>query len=508
MLISKWDHSKSSMKPRLMPVALLFFLTVMTGHLCGAADAPMGVERVAAQFSPAYQSQLATNDEQIRWVQVDLGQSRRVDAVKLLPIRIWSNQSQGFPVRFKIEVSDDPEFKTAVLVTDRLSVDCPDPRDAVGVFPSGGVCGRYVRLTATRLRQKLLALAKLEVISEGRDVAVGCAASDSEQGQLGVTVLTRPPRPQGEGVVTDNPANVIPADQWKPVAYQAQAPRGGVTLGDGLFKQAMENNIGYLLSSFSVDEMMQPFRERAGRPTQPLPQQLQTFWFVDLPGSAAGRFLMGAGNTLRWIHHAELRQRMDQVVDVIEECRRPDGYIMAYPEDAIFTSERAAYTRAWVTHGLIEAGFAGNAKAFPLLRGYYDWFDRCAYLPELLRRPAQGVQGMIPNSRMYFTPVGRPEDLQVLQRYFQENYWLEQLSRREDRAIWLYPYDRPHCYLITALEPYLDLYRATGAKKYLEAALGGWDLYHDKWEHIGGPLPFAKIAFNLTRPSPTSSTVK
>ena len=140
------------MKTRLVPAALWFFPALMTGMLCGATDAPMGVERVAAQYSPAYHSKLATNDEQIRWVQVDLGRARRIDAVKLLPIRIWSNQSQGFPVRFKIEVANDPDCKTAVLVTDRLSADYPDPRDVVGVFPSGGVCGRYVRLTATRLR--------------------------------------------------------------------------------------------------------------------------------------------------------------------------------------------------------------------------------------------------------------------------------------------------------------------------------------------------------------------
>ena len=56
------------------------------------------------------------------------------------------------------------------------------------------------------------------------------------------------------------------------------------------------------------------------------------------------------------------------------------------------------------------------------------------------------------------------------------------------KAIWLYPYDRPHNYLITAIEPYLDLYRATGAKKYLDAASGGWDLYHDNWEHVGGSI--------------------
>ena len=30
---------------------------------------------------------------------------------------------------------------------------------------------------------------------------------------------------------------------------------------------------------------------------------------------------------------------------------------------------------SWFTQGLIEAGKAGNTKAFPLLRGMYDWFD-------------------------------------------------------------------------------------------------------------------------------------
>jgi DUF1680 family protein len=65
---------------------------------------------------------------------------------------------------------------------------------------------------------------------------------------------------------------------------------------------------------------------------------------------------------------------------------------------------------------------------------------------------------------------------------------MEQLAKRDEKAIWLYPYDRPHNYLITAIEPYLDMYRATGAKKYFDAAYGGWDLFHNDWEHIGGSI--------------------
>ena len=457
--------------------------------------AGIGIERVARLFTPVYQSKFATTDDTIRWVQIDLGQSQRIDAVKLYPrVLPWNyTQSEGFPSHFKIEVSNEPDFKNSVIFENRERIGYPDPGDMVCTFESREVTGReitgrYVRLTATKLRQKHLALTKMSVLSGNKDIAEGCPVSDSESGSPGASVLTRPPRPQGEGVYTNNPGNVIPRENWKPVRYKAQVPLGGVQLGDGIFKTVMENNIGYLLSSFTVDEMSRNFRMKAGKPVTPINEKLNNFWWVDLPGSEAGRFLMGSGNTLRWMENTELRKRMNQIVDVIDECKEPDGYIMAYPKDMIYSGEYGAYVRSWVTHGLIEAGYAGNKKAFPLLRGFYDWFDSCRYLPELLRRPGQGVQGIVSITRMYFTPVGKPKDIQVVQQYFQENYWMDDLAKREKTAIWKYPYDRPHCYLITAIEPYLDLYTATGTRKYLDASLGGWDLYHDNWIHVGGSI--------------------
>jgi DUF1680 family protein len=466
-------------------------------------------ERMA--FTPAtayrpYVSKPANRADAITWVQVDLRSSQPIEAVKLYPAvallqdsGYGTGQNQGFPVRFKIEASDAPQFKAAQFIVDYTSTDGPNPGDKITQYPARGVKGRYVRLTATRLRARKpdvfdFAISKIDVLSGGKDIAQGCpVTADSLYGNQRLAVLTRPPRPMGEGIVTDHPENVTPALDWKPVAYKASAPLKGVRLEDGLFKTAVENNIGYLLSSFTVDEMLRQFRERAGKPNPPGLRKPDKFWEDDLAGSCAGRFLMGAGNTLRWVEHAELRRRLNALVDGIEECRQPNGYIMAYPEDTIFFSERAAYTRAWVTHGLIEAGYAGNPKAFDLLRGYYAWFDYCSYLPRLLRGAAQGVQGMIANTRMYFTPVGKPEDLQVVQRYFQEDYWLEGLAKREDRVVWQYPYDRPHCYLITDFEAYLDLYRATGDRRYRDAMLGAWDLYHDKWEHVGGTIAICEF---------------
>jgi DUF1680 family protein len=401
-----------------------------------------------------------------------------------------------------------PAGQAAAPTSNAFEMPVPPPAPpgvANVVLPPGGVLtpeaaaaggdgetihGRSVSLSSERLRL----VAKLDLV-EGengvvapvdykrgapREGADGLELWDADRVQLAAQAIVL--RENGyrceEGIV-----------YYVATRQRVRVPVTGVTLQGGVFQTAMEDNISYLLNSYSVDDLLRQFRERVGTAKPPeKPTGDLKFWEEDLAGSNAGRFLMAAGNTLRWIDHPELRRRLDAVVDGIAQRRQPNGYIMAYPEGTIFYSERGAYTRAWLVHGLIEAGYAGNPKAFELLRGYSDWFNQCSYLPQLLRFAVQGGQGMIANTRMYFTPVGKPADIQVIQRYFQENYWMEQLAAREDRAIWQYPYDRPHCYLLTNVEAYMDLYRATGDTRYLNAVEGAWELYHDKWENPGGSI--------------------
>ena len=161
----------------------------------------------------------------------------------------------------------------------------------------------------------------------------------------------------------------------------------------------METNIDYLLTSFDVEHLLAPFRQRAGNSSASWGSREPVgFWDSDLLGSNAGRFLMGAGNTLRWIENPALRKMMNDVVDGIADCKNASGYIMAYEPAGFMHSEQGDYGRryahhlathgsrvarliachwvhSWFTQGLIEAGKAGNTKAFPLLRGMYDWFD-------------------------------------------------------------------------------------------------------------------------------------
>ncbi len=92
----------------------------------------------------------------------------------------------GFPVRFKVEASDDPEFKTGVALLWRhhdatFMADFENPGLApftTGGAKDDGIAGRYVRVTATKLAPRkddfIFALAELQVTdASGKNVAQG-----------------------------------------------------------------------------------------------------------------------------------------------------------------------------------------------------------------------------------------------------------------------------------------------------------------------------------------------
>jgi DUF1680 family protein len=467
----------------------------------------------------AYRSKVVQNPNVTTWVQLDLGRSVAIEAIQLFPASERSYPGldayyggEGFPLRFRIEASEEPNFSQSQAVVDFTQSDFPDTKDNITQYAGRGVRARYIRLTATALRpvksdgpqghspDYTLTLAKIAVVAGGKDVAVGCKVSgDAQYGNAALfSQLTRPPRQDGEVVRYDKPHAVTDSATWKPMKYKAEAPKTGVTLHGGVFEVAMQNNIEYLLNSYTTDDLLRQFYERTEKMKNFKPTGTQGFWEEDLAGSNAGRFLMGAGNTVRWIDNPELRRRLNVVVDGIEECRQPNGYIMAYPEDTIFFSERDGYTRAWVTHGLLEAAYAGNPKALPMLRGYYDWLNAQTFLPEMMRGAVQGGQGMVANTRVGLSPIGKPADAQVIQRYYQEDGWLNGLARREKEQVWQYPYDRPHCYLLTNLEAYLDMYLITGEPLYRDAVLGAWELYRAHWQQAGGSISI--IEFQLDPP--------
>jgi hypothetical protein len=122
-----------------------------------------------------YHSAIEPNDSVAKWVQADLGQPVSISQIVLIPSYDDFNQigaGFGFPVRFKIEISDDPEFHAAVQsVADKTRADFPNPKAIPQIFSADGKQARYVRVTATKLAPRsndyIFSLGELSVL-DGR----------------------------------------------------------------------------------------------------------------------------------------------------------------------------------------------------------------------------------------------------------------------------------------------------------------------------------------------------
>jgi hypothetical protein len=147
--------------------------------------------QIAAAKSPAgglrpefgYHAAMSAKQDATKWVQVDLGAGVKLDRVVLRPCHDDFNDigdGFGFPHRFRVELSNDPDFKSDVVVLlDRTDADFPNPGLTAVSVPAGNKEGRYVRITAKKLAPRLandyiLAMAELEALDgDGKNVAAG-----------------------------------------------------------------------------------------------------------------------------------------------------------------------------------------------------------------------------------------------------------------------------------------------------------------------------------------------
>ncbi len=117
-----------------------------------------------------------------RTIRLDLGSKQRIDQVVLVPADFAVDEDPGagygFPVRWRVEVSDETSFDEAVVLAEHTGSDFPNP----GFWPVAAglgepVHGRFVRLTAVRMWERhgssLLALGELMVLQQGRNLAAG-----------------------------------------------------------------------------------------------------------------------------------------------------------------------------------------------------------------------------------------------------------------------------------------------------------------------------------------------
>ena len=193
-------------------------LRAKAGEAIAALEAPD--KPGAAEAVHGYHSAIAATPEETKWVQVDLGQPVRIGRVSLLPCQDDFNgigAGFGFPVRFRIEASDDPEFHAGGQLLPMhpdltLNADFKNPGlarfDTDGGTEKAGITGRYVRVTATKLAPRqgdfIFALAEFQVFDP--------AGNNAAQGRPVVALdsIEAPPRWQKTNL-TDGLAPADPA---------------------------------------------------------------------------------------------------------------------------------------------------------------------------------------------------------------------------------------------------------------------------------------------------------
>ena len=291
-------------------------------------------------------------------------------------------------------------------------------------------------------------------------------------------------------------------DTRRPAAYAAAAPARGVTLDGGPLRDAFEHNLCYLAEWF----------EMTGRCSRLADEK--NWWEGCLSASSEGRMLGVAGHCLRWEERAVARDILNTLIDRIKARQTPQGYCLPYPAEELRPStnpamdERRNYDRVNLTRGLVAAALAGHPDALPILRRFYDWFNASPYLPYTLagyfdaspeRENSWAWPGELGSSHncgngleghllVYLSAVGKPDDLVAAQRYLVQDWFLEASARREPLSLSHYPCHVAHSYVLLSYLFWLDMYRATGEAKFLQGALGAWEIVRDHFLHVGGSL--------------------
>lgn len=149
-------------------------------HADWIAD-PVAATNIAARGPlNGYHSELVAQAETSKWVEVNLGQLKTFDSVRLFPARPydWQPDTPGFlyPRRFKIEVAELPDFSDARVLFDRTSTDEPNPGTNAPVYRFAAARGRFVRLTVTSLSKRdstnfAFALSEMQVLREEKNLA-------------------------------------------------------------------------------------------------------------------------------------------------------------------------------------------------------------------------------------------------------------------------------------------------------------------------------------------------
>ncbi len=155
----------------------------------GQTDLGLPVSREAS-VANGFRSDVSPSPYTRRWIELDLGRERPLDAVHLIPahpIDAPNRQAHGFPTRFRVLAYPEDRLAPARPLADFSRSPFPNPGDNPVIVPAAGQRARYVRIEAEELRTVsggdrtyALALSELQVYSEGRNLAPAGSVTASD----------------------------------------------------------------------------------------------------------------------------------------------------------------------------------------------------------------------------------------------------------------------------------------------------------------------------------------
>ncbi|WP_345682321.1 DUF1549 domain-containing protein [Novipirellula caenicola] len=159
-----------------------------TGTLDRRIDDLIQQHGIEPSVAYGYHSKIASAPNTTKWVQLDLGKPRAIAMIRLTPAFDRYNAigaGFGFPLRYRIEVSNDERFSDASTrcVMDASHEDQANPKLEQIVAETAGDSFRFLRVTATKLSPRrddfIFALGEIEALDSesGENVALQAAVS-------------------------------------------------------------------------------------------------------------------------------------------------------------------------------------------------------------------------------------------------------------------------------------------------------------------------------------------
>lgn len=222
-----------------------------------------------------------------------------------------------------------------------------------------------------------------------------------------------------------------------------------VKLNDKYFFHRKELVKKYI-REFDINRLMHTFRKNAGIESMAIPLGGWEAEDCGLRGHFVGHFLSACSQFAFSDNDQELKEKVNIIVNILEECAKPNGYLSAFEESVIDTLEIEEDRNVWapyytlhkILQGLVDAyEYLENKKALKLAENLvnyiYNRFSKLSYwkIDNILRPVRLNPKnefGGIGDVLYRIYEINKDEKTLELAKLFDREYFTENLSKGLD----------------------------------------------------------------------------